>query len=208
MYKRQVNDLLDEVGGRLAGTEARDEAAVGLQVVGDLHGIVLNGGVEPAEEEDHDEVDHCVDPAGGAPDVIIPPAAGLAGKGADGSGQAADGLGKDDRHNAGHCHLDGQVGVLAAVDLPAHNALGVLNGDAALGVIDEDNEQLTEYIKKLLGVMEYDVPYTSNTLMEKLGLKSREGFRKNYLRPALDLQMIEMTIPDKPNSRNQRYRKV
>ena len=73
--------------------------------------------------------------------------------------------------------------------------------------VDEDNEQLTEYIKKLLGVMEYDVPYTSNTLMEKLGLKSREGFRKNYLRPALDLQMIEMTIPDKPNSRNQRYRK-
>lgn len=74
--------------------------------------------------------------------------------------------------------------------------------------VDEDNEQLSEYIKKLLGVMEYDVPYTSNTLMEKLGLKSREGFRKNYLRPALDLQMIEMTIPDKPNSRNQRYRKV
>ena len=74
--------------------------------------------------------------------------------------------------------------------------------------VDEDNEQLTEYIKKLLGVMEYDAPYTSNTLMEKLGLKSREGFRKNYLRPALDLQMIEMTIPDKPNSRNQRYRKV
>ena len=74
--------------------------------------------------------------------------------------------------------------------------------------VDEDNEQLTEYIKKLLGVMEYDVPYTSNTLMEKLGLKSSEGFRKNYLRPALDLQMIEMTIPDKPNSRNQRYRKV
>ena len=74
--------------------------------------------------------------------------------------------------------------------------------------VDEDNEQLTEYIKKLLGVMEYDVPYTSNTLMEKLGLKSREGFRKNYLRPALDLQMIQMTIPDKPNSRNQRYRKV
>ena len=73
--------------------------------------------------------------------MIIPPAAGLAGKGTDGSGQAADGLGKDDRHNAGHCHLDGQVGVLAAVDLPAHNALGVLNGDAALGIIDEDDEQ-------------------------------------------------------------------
>lgn len=39
--------------------------------------------------------------------------------------------------------------------------------------ISEDNEQLSEYDKKLLDVMEYDVPYTSNTLMEKLGLKSK-----------------------------------
>lgn len=27
--------------------------------------------------------------------------------------------------------------------------------------------------------MEYDVAYTSNQLMEKLELKSREGFRRN-----------------------------
>ncbi len=50
-----------------------------------------------------------------------------------------------------------------------------------------------------------DVPYTSNTLMDKLGLKSKEGFRRNYLRPAIDMNLIRMTIPDKPNSRNQRY---
>ena len=71
--------------------------------------------------------------------------------------------------------------------------------------VSEDNEQLSEYLKRLLDVMEYDVPYTSNTLMEKLGLKSKEGFRRNYLRPAIDLNLIRMTIPDKPNSRNQRY---
>ena len=71
--------------------------------------------------------------------------------------------------------------------------------------ISEDNEQLSEYLKRLLDVMEYDVPYTSNTLMEKLGLKSKEGFRRNYLRPAIDMNLIRMTIPDKPNSRNQRY---
>ena len=53
--------------------------------------------------------------------------------------------------------------------------------------------------------MGYDIPYTSVELMEKLKLKSREGFRKNYLRPALDLNLIRMTFPDKPNSRNQRY---
>lgn len=72
----------------------------------------------------------------------------------------------------------------------------------------ESNEQLSEYIKKLLSVMEYGIPYTSTTLMEKLGLKAKEGFRRNYLRPAMDMNLICMTIPDKPNSRNQRYVKV
>ena len=74
--------------------------------------------------------------------------------------------------------------------------------------VSRDNEQLSEYVKKLLDIMEYDVSYTSSTLMEKLGLKSREGFRRNYLHPAVELNLIRMTIPDKPNSRNQRYVKV
>ena len=76
--------------------------------------------------------------------------------------------------------------------------------DIALQITD-DNEQFSEHIKKLLAAMEYDVPYTAGTLMEKLGLHAREGFRRNYLRPALDMGLIRMTIPDKPNSRNQRY---
>lgn len=71
--------------------------------------------------------------------------------------------------------------------------------------ISDKNEYLPETVKKLMEVMEYDVPYTSNTLMEKLGLKAREGFRRNYLRPAIEMELIRMTIPDKPNSRNQRY---
>lgn len=74
--------------------------------------------------------------------------------------------------------------------------------------ISDSNEQLSEYVKKLINAMEYDIPYTSNTLMEKLGLKSKEGFRRNYLRPALDKNLIRMTIPDKPNSKNQRYIKI
>lgn len=74
--------------------------------------------------------------------------------------------------------------------------------------ISEDNEQLSEYIKRLLEVMEYDIPYTSNVLMDKLGLKSKEGFRRNYLRPAIDMNLIQMTIPNKPNSKNQRYVKI
>lgn len=74
--------------------------------------------------------------------------------------------------------------------------------------ISEENEHLSEEVKKLLEVMEYDIPYKSKALMEKLGLKSREGFRRNYLHPAIELNLIRMTIPDKPNSRNQRYIKI
>ena len=44
-------------------------------------------------------------------------------------------------------------------------------------------------------------------IMDRLGLSHRPTFRKNYLNPALEQGLIEMTIPDKPNSRNQKYRK-
>ena len=71
--------------------------------------------------------------------------------------------------------------------------------------ISDDYQQIPESVQKLLAVMEYDISYTGNALMEKLGLKSREGFRRNYLRPVMEMHLIHMTIPDKPNSRNQRY---
>ena len=74
--------------------------------------------------------------------------------------------------------------------------------------INEKNEYLSESVQKLLEVMEYDVPYTSNALMEKLGLKAKEGFRRNYLQPAIEMNLVRMTIPDKPNSRNQRYVRI
>ena len=74
--------------------------------------------------------------------------------------------------------------------------------------IREKNAYLPESVQKLMEIMEYDVPYASSDLMEKLGLKAREGFRRNYLHPAIEMNLIRMTIPDKPNSRNQRYIKL
>ncbi|WP_423827245.1 Fic family protein [Sharpea porci] len=44
-------------------------------------------------------------------------------------------------------------------------------------------------------------------MVELLGLKSKETFRKNYINPAMDLGLVRMTLPDKPNSRKQRYAK-
>lgn len=74
--------------------------------------------------------------------------------------------------------------------------------------VNEDIEQIDPNIKKLPDVMEDDVSYSSNELMQKLNLKAKEGFRRNYLRPAIDQNLIYMTIPDKPKSKNQRYIKV
>jgi len=101
------------------------------------------------------------------------------------------------------CHVDGESTLF--IEFMLSQIDKVLDDVSAQ--VREDNEQLSEYLKRLLDVMEYDVPYTSNALMEKLGLKSKEGFRRNYLRPAIDMNLIRMTIPDKPNSRNQRYLK-
>jgi Fic family protein len=59
--------------------------------------------------------------------------------------------------------------------------------------------------KKLLNVLEEGIPYTTIELMDKMGIKSRASFKKNYLDPLLESGLVEMTIPDKPMSRNQRY---
>ena len=101
------------------------------------------------------------------------------------------------------CHVDGASTIFIEFMLSQIDKIL----DESLVQIRDADEQLSEYIKRLLAVMEYDVPYTSYILMEKLGLKSKEGFRRNYLRPAIEMNLICMTIPDKPNSKNQRYKK-
>lgn len=47
---------------------------------------------------------------------------------------------------------------------------------------------------------------TGQELRQKLDLRDMKHFRKTYLQPALDAGLIEMTLPDKPHSRRQRYR--
>ncbi|WP_373866584.1 Fic family protein [Serratia marcescens] len=43
------------------------------------------------------------------------------------------------------------------------------------------------------------------TLQNVLQLQDRKSFRERYLQPALNAGWIEMTLPDKPKSRLQRY---
>lgn len=99
------------------------------------------------------------------------------------------------------CHIAGESTIFIEFML---SQIDKILDDISIQV-NRKSEYLPETVQRMLEVMDYDVPYTSNMLMEKLGLKAREGFRRNYLRPAIEMNLIQMTIPDKPNSRNQRY---
>ena len=62
-------------------------------------------------------------------------------------------------------------------------------------------------INKLLEVMETNNPLTANEIMVKLGIKSKETLRSQYLDPAIKQGLVGLTIPDKPTSKNQKYYK-
>lgn len=49
-------------------------------------------------------------------------------------------------------------------------------------------------------------PLNRQELQNQLGLKDRKHFRERYLKPAIDAGIIEMTIPEKPNSKMQQYK--
>ena len=99
------------------------------------------------------------------------------------------------------CHVNGNSDVFIEFMLEMIDQ--VL--DEVISQVNKANANTSEYVNRMLEVMEYDVPYTSNTIMELLGLKSKETLRKNYLNPAMELGLVRMTLPNKPNSKNQRY---
>ena len=73
-------------------------------------------------------------------------------------------------------------------------------GDQATGQVDSS-------VQRLLSVLG-DETLPATEIMKRLGLSHRPTFRKNYLDPALEAHLIERTIPDKPNSSKQKYRKT
>ncbi len=75
-----------------------------------------------------------------------------------------------------------------------------------LSVTEQVGVQVTEQVKMILNAIGDDI-VSGNELMERVGLKHRPTFRKNYLLPAIKSGYLEMTIPDKPNSSKQKYRK-
>lgn len=62
----------------------------------------------------------------------------------------------------------------------------------------------TPQVQRLLHGLQGEMSRTE--IMALLELKDRMYFSRDYLKPALDAGLIEMTIPDKPNSSRQKYR--
>jgi Fic family protein len=77
--------------------------------------------------------------------------------------------------------------------------------DSAL--TDQVSDQVSDQVKALLRVLRSG-PLSALECMNALGLSHRPTFRKNYLHPALEAGLVGRTIPEKPNSRLQKYRLV
>lgn len=88
------------------------------------------------------------------------------------------------------------------VRLPIHpTALEV----AETGSKETETDQVTDQVHRLLKMLGDEV-ISVVQLMAKLNLSHRPTFRNNYLNPAIEKGLIEMTIPEKPQSSKQKYR--
>jgi Fic family protein len=74
----------------------------------------------------------------------------------------------------------------------------------ALDELTPTKELISPYVEKLLSVMGTRT-LSAQEIMRELGLTNRQSFMRVYLHPALELGLVQMTIPDKPNSRLQTY---
>ena len=78
------------------------------------------------------------------------------------------------------------------------------SGHASGHASDHASDHASAQVKKLLSVLSGEKGRSE--LQELLSIKNRDYFRTDYLVPAVNNGYIELTIPDKPNSQNQKYR--
>lgn len=69
--------------------------------------------------------------------------------------------------------------------------------------LGESRKSIPEHLKKLIDVLDGEM--TRQEIQNSLDIKDMEHCRNHYIKPALEHNLISMTIPDKPKSRNQKY---
>ena len=66
----------------------------------------------------------------------------------------------------------------------------------------QDTTQVTTQVAILAFCTE---PRSKVEIMEHCGYKNAKNFTQNHLRPLIESGQLQMTIPEKPRSRNQKY---
>lgn len=77
--------------------------------------------------------------------------------------------------------------------------------DNVIKNVEMESKNISQQVNKLLSVMEKDIPYSANDLLKLLNIKTKETLRNTYLNLALENGLVRMTLPEKPNSKNQKY---
>ncbi len=89
------------------------------------------------------------------------------------------------------------------VRLPAHERPA---NEADRQVTGQVTGQVTDPVEQLVAALTGEMSRAQ--MQAALQLRHRDHFTTVYLKPALEAGLIEMTLPGKPTSRNQRYRRT
>lgn len=89
-------------------------------------------------------------------------------------------------------------------ELPVHPDLARVAG-AHDGAHDEAHVALTDAERQILAFLE-NTAKSRSAIADHLGLKSRSGHLYKSLHNLREINLIELTIPDKPQSRDQKMR--
>ncbi len=133
------DDIGEIVAGMVTGTDAGDEGASLLEILGDHGGIKGDRGIEISEGHDQEEVEAAVDPR-----VVEEKGErrGIRGDGgvrgvsqeiSDDLGEEQNGQGEDDGDDAGLVQAQRQIGGSAAVDFVAADLFGIGDRHRTLG---------------------------------------------------------------------------
>jgi ATP-dependent DNA helicase RecG len=78
------------------------------------------------------------------------------------------------------------------------------HGDHEAEAVGEVTPEVTPEVRNMLSVLDREM--ARRDIMSAPGLSDEKHFREHYQQTAIRLGLIEMTIPDKPRSRDQKYR--
>lgn len=110
-------------------------------------------------------------------------------------------------------NLDGTGGKLSFTEADVFTTVIPLSeaATATVGPTTQDTHQVApqDVDQRLVELTEFcSLPRSKREMMNYLGFTDSKNFRERYLVLLLEAGKIEMTIPDKPNRRNQKYKKV